>query len=107
MINTKDILSKLENDDNYYGKFGRQFLSNSDIKTLLSGKPEDLYKPTEKTSAMLIGGYFHTVILEPEKVKSFNIIESSTRNTKKYKDCLLYTSPSPRDRQKSRMPSSA
>ena len=24
-----------------------------------------------------------------------------------YKDCLLYTSPSPRDRQKSRMPSSA
>ena len=25
----------------------------------------------------------------------------------KHKDCLLYTSPSPRDRQKSRMPSSA
>ena len=25
----------------------------------------------------------------------------------KKKDCLLYTSPSPRDRQKSRMPSSA
>ena len=28
-------------------------------------------------------------------------------NFNKYKDCLLYTSPSPRDRQKSRMPSSA
>ena len=26
---------------------------------------------------------------------------------KEYVDCLLYTSPSPRDRQKSRMPSSA
>ena len=25
----------------------------------------------------------------------------------RYQDCLLYTSPSPRDRQKSRMPSSA
>ena len=25
----------------------------------------------------------------------------------KYKDCLLYTSPSPRDRTRSRMPSSA
>ena len=25
----------------------------------------------------------------------------------RFKDCLLYTSPSPRDRQKSRMPSSA
>ena len=28
-------------------------------------------------------------------------------NMIKNKDCLLYTSPSPRDRQKSRMPSSA
>ena len=26
---------------------------------------------------------------------------------KEYKDCLLYTSPSPRDRTRSRMPSSA
>ena len=26
---------------------------------------------------------------------------------KKYNDCLLYTSPSPRDRTRSRMPSSA
>ena len=28
-------------------------------------------------------------------------------SSKRFKDCLLYTSPSPRDRQKSRMPSSA
>ena len=32
---------------------------------------------------------------------------STTNNTARGKDCLLYTSPSPRDRQKSRMPSSA
>ena len=30
-----------------------------------------------------------------------------TEKLARYKDCLLYTSPSPRDRQKSRMPSSA
>ena len=29
------------------------------------------------------------------------------KQTKKYIDCLLYTSPSPRDRTRSRMPSSA
>ena len=29
------------------------------------------------------------------------------RFTERFDDCLLYTSPSPRDRQKSRMPSSA
>ena len=31
----------------------------------------------------------------------------SLADVEKLKDCLLYTSPSPRDRQKSRMPSSA
>ena len=33
--------------------------------------------------------------------------ESRSANTTALEDCLLYTSPSPRDRQKSRMPSSA
>ena len=34
-------------------------------------------------------------------------IEAIKELHSKFKDCLLYTSPSPRDRQKSRMPSSA
>ena len=33
-------------------------------------------------------------------------VESTEKNRRDY-SCLLYTSPSPRDRQKSRMPSSA
>ena len=33
--------------------------------------------------------------------------EEAENNTDRYTTCLLYTSPSPRDRQKSRMPSSA
>ena len=33
--------------------------------------------------------------------------EDIWRNALPFDDCLLYTSPSPRDRQKSRMPSSA
>ena len=41
-----------------------------------------------------------------------NVTTSSTTTTRRnlrddYTTCLLYTSPSPRDRQKSRMPSSA
>ena len=35
------------------------------------------------------------------------LIPVMTKLSDEYKDCLLYTSPSPRDRQKSRMPSSA
>ena len=40
-------------------------------------------------------------------VKGFPIPEPKTFLLEGGKSCLLYTSPSPRDRQKSRMPSSA
>ena len=45
------------------------------------------------------------VFIEPDKYS----IDSSQKNEEiqRLKNCLLYTSPSPRDRQKSRMPSSA
>ena len=48
-------------------------------------------------------GYFAKKNTEPKKVlKEFRI-----ENNEQYKDCLLYTSPSPRDLSTSRMPSSA
>ena len=61
-------------------------------------------------------------IREEKLVKGFSVTDVEAKVTKKYegfshdwritsvsesKICLLYTSPSPRDRQKSRMPSSA
>ena len=36
-----------------------------------------------------------------------SVVDSMSSKYTKYNYCLLYTSPSPRDRQKSRMPSSA
>ena len=92
---TKDeVLEKLKSDDHYYGKFGKQYLSNSDISALLKD-PLSFKAPSPMSSAFLVGGYFHTSILEPDKIDNFKIIESSTRNTKKYKEisegelCLL------------------
>ncbi len=90
----KEILKKLENDEDYYGEFGKQYLSNSDISTLLKN-PLAFHTPSKQTPAFLIGGYFHTAILEPDKLKKFKIIKSNTRNTKIYKEisdgelCLL------------------
>tara|TARA_B110000967_G_scaffold203256_1_gene243593 strand:- start:65 stop:808 length:744 start_codon:yes stop_codon:yes gene_type:complete len=90
----KEIIDKLREDKNYYGKFGKQFLSNSDISTLLTN-PLSLGTPMENRPAFLIGSYFHTAILEPGKLKNFKIVESTTRNTKAYKEisdgeiCLL------------------
>ena len=88
------ILKKLNNDKHYYGDFGKQFLSNSDIYYLLKD-PLKFQQQQAKSPAFLVGGYFHTCILEPGKLESFTVIPSATRNTKAYKEmsggelCLL------------------
>jgi hypothetical protein len=93
-MNKQEIIDRLRIDKDYYGEFGQQFLSNSNIGTLLKN-PLALRDQTPDNPNFKIGGYFHTAILEPEKLKSFKIIEATTRNTKKYKEisggevCLL------------------
>jgi len=90
----KEILQKLKNDEDYYGDFGNQFLSNSHVGKLLKD-PLNVFKPSKPSPAFLVGGYFHTCILEPDKLEKFKIVKSTTRNTKEYKDvsggelCLL------------------
>ena len=90
----EDVIKKLRNDEHYYGDFGKKYLSNSDIKTLLTN-PLALGKASEMRPAFLVGGYFHTAILEPDKLKKYRVIPSTTRNTKVYKEmsggelCLL------------------
>ena len=32
----EDVIEKLRDDEHYYGDFGKKYLSNSDIKTLLT-----------------------------------------------------------------------
>ena len=53
----KEVLKKLENDEDYYGEFGKKYLSNSDISTLLTN-PLLLGERQPMISAFLIGGYF-------------------------------------------------
>ena len=93
-MNKKQILQKLRNDEDYYGKFGNQYLSNSHIGKLLKD-PLRAFEPNKPSPAFLVGGYFHTCILEPNKLDKYKVVKSSTRNTKAYKDvaggelCLL------------------
>ena len=90
----EDILKKLTNDEHYYGDFGKKYLSASDVGVLLNN-PLALKQQGKKTAAFLVGGYFHTTILEPDKLKKYKVIPSTTRNTKLYKEmsggelCLL------------------
>ena len=93
-MNKEQALQRLKNDEDYYGDFGNQFLSNSHVGKLLKD-PLNVFKPSTPSPAFLVGGYFHTCILEPDKLDRYKVIKSNTRNTKEYKDvsggelCLL------------------
>ena len=93
-MNKKQILKRLCNDEDYYGEFGNQFLSNSHVGKLLKD-PLKAFEPSKPSPAFLVGGYFHTCILEPDKLEKFKVVKSANRNTKAYKDvaggelCLL------------------
>ena len=80
----KDI-EKLKNDKDYYGDVGKKYLSNSDIGTLIK-TPALLRQERPETVPMVQGRYFHNLILEPEKVKDYEIVDASTRSTKIYKE---------------------
>ena len=93
-MNKKQVLQRLCNDEDYYGRYGNQFLSNSHVSKLLKD-PLRAFEPSKPSPAFLVGGYFHTCILEPDKLEKFKVVKSTTRNTKAYKDvaggelCLL------------------
>ena len=83
----KDILKKLTNDADYHGEFGKQSLSYSDIKTLLTN-PKEFKVSREDNKAFAEGRYFHQCILEPDKAKYFPAIDVASRNTKAYKEAI-------------------
>ena len=79
-----DVIEMLRDDTNYYGDFGKQYLSNSDIGTLLKDPSQfGVSQPDNLNFAK--GRYFHQSILEPSKAENVISVEASTRNTKVYK----------------------
>ena len=50
------ILERLKNDEDYYGAFGRKYLSNSNVGTLLTN-PLALRDTQQPNINFLIGGY--------------------------------------------------
>ena len=80
-----DIIEQLRDDSNYYGALGKQFLSNSDIGTLLSN-PKNFGKIRPDNKSFAEGRYFHQLLTEPDKAEVAHMVDASTRNTKIYKD---------------------
>ena len=78
----------------FHKKQKKHIKSSQDLELML-------YSKIIKTD-MLHYGYFDDINIEPDSI-SIRDLEIAQMNYV----CLLYTSPSPRDRTRSRMPSSA
>ena len=52
-MNKKQILQRLQNDNDYYGEFGNKFLSNSHISKLLKD-PLRAFEPSKPSPAFLV-----------------------------------------------------
>lgn len=81
------IIKQLKDDKEYYGGVGKNYLSNSDIGALLTN-PKEYGVQKDDNVNFAKGRLFHHLILEPEKVKDWNAVDVSSRNTKKYKEIL-------------------
>ena len=81
-----NILQDLKEDSKYYGELGSKYLSNSDIYSLLKN-PRN-FRKNEKGLPLLKGGYFHTAMLEPQKIVDYHVMDVSTRATKGFRDYI-------------------
>ena len=88
-----EVLSLLKNDTEYYSGVGKNYLSNSDIGTLLNN-PKNFGVHREDNKNFAVGRYFHQLILEPNKASNVITVDVASRNTKAYKEALEDTKES-------------
>ena len=81
------------------------FTEQEAVSALKEALQNGITKGTNEVSKQ--DGYFGNQFIKIPFPQEARDIESTLRKVGMGKTCLLYTSPSPRDRQKSRMPSSA
>ena len=88
-----EVLSLLKNDTEYYSGVGKNYLSNSDIGTLLTN-PKQFGVSREDNKNFAVGRYFHQLLLEPNKASKVVTVDVASRNTKAYKEALEESSES-------------
>lgn len=84
-----ELIDNMYEDEFYYSYMGTtRALSYSSLKWLLKSPKwfeYKLRKPSPETQALRDGNLVHTQILEPEKYRKFNFVDTSSKNTKKWK----------------------
>lgn len=85
----KKIIKRLRIDEEYYGDFGSQWISNSDIKNLQENTFKQFKSRPKDSENLVKGRYFHQSILEPKKVVDFPIWKDTEVRGKAYKEYLV------------------
>ena len=94
-------------------KISKELISESEIQSKINKIGDQINEDYDGQDLLIIGilkGAFITISDLAKRLKvdvSFDFMSVSSYEGTETSGCLLYTSPSPRDRQKSRMPSSA
>ena len=85
----KEILDRLNNDEDYYGEFGKQYLSQSKIGTIIN-EPYLFYNDVVHDHLSIanfeFGTYFHALMLEPYKAELYDFVDVKSRRTKKFEE---------------------
>ena len=107
-LSVSDLLPYLEATMRVYNRYGRRDNKyKARIKILLAETGlEELQQQVDLEFASIDRSDFANTQAEYQRIEA-NIIAPVYEETKEVSTCLLYTSPSPRDRTRSRMPSSA
>ena len=79
----EEIIEKMYDDDFYYGYLGKQALSSSSLKKLLSSPNEYLRSLEEEDATesqpLRDGKLFHWNVLEPEKFEELRVIDVASK----------------------------
>jgi len=79
--NQSKIIQRLKVDSEYYGSYGKKFISNSDIETLFY-RPQEYGVVKDDNENFARGRLLHQLILEPIKAENFLIADFIRRDAK-------------------------
>jgi hypothetical protein len=87
--NKQELIDNMYDDTFYYGYLGKQALSSSSLKMVLSSPKTYKYVTKygqSETQPLRDGKLFHTMILEPHKIDELTIVDVATKAGKAYKE---------------------
>lgn len=104
----EDLISQMYSDAFYYDYLKQAAMSSSMLSKLKRSVKEYVYslKYSEpKSQALIDGGLFHTMILEPDKLNHYVFLDVESKNTKKYKEAAgeysdVYTAKEKREAER-------